>query len=119
MRVQLTDKQLDQLRERILKNSEPTEDGCRLWMGSIKLNRCGTPYGRISFRISGEKNPRSWSAHVVACMVKNGGHKAIGKVRAHTCHRTYCVELDHIIETTQKKNLEMSSAAGRLKRKPS
>lgn len=85
-------------------------------MGGVKENRCGTPYGRISVRMPGEKNPRSWSAHVVSFAAFNGGQKTIGKVRAHTCHRTYCVEPTHIIECTQAVNIEMSRAAGRLAR---
>lgn len=113
-RVPLTDDQLARLRERIRKNSEESEDGCWLWMGSVKENRCGTPYGRVSFRIAGEKNPRSWSAHVVSYMAFNNGIKTLGLVRAHKCHRPWCVNPKHIIECTQGENIKMSMAAGRI-----
>lgn len=115
-RLPLTAKQLARLRERVRRNSSETEDGCWLWMGSIKLNRNGMEYGRMSLRLFGEKNPRSWSAHVVSFIAFNDGIKTIGKVRAHTCHRTFCVNPKHIVECTQADNLEMSRAAGRLKR---
>lgn len=114
----LVREQWRRLRKRIIRNSvlDPAT-GCWLWTGSVKYNRCGTAYGRISFRVGGELRARAWSAHVVSYMAFNGGQKTIGLVRAHTCHNPLCVNPDHLVEISQSGNLKMSAADGRLERR--
>jgi hypothetical protein len=88
--------------ERFTSFTEIRVSGCHVWRGA--LDRDG--YGHINVLGVNEK------AHRQSFKLFKGPIPE-GLEVLHTCHNTSCVNPEHLITGTQKKNMEMMRAAGR------
>lgn len=112
--IMLTPSQIQTLRSRLLRwiVIHP-QTNCWLWSGATKENRNHVEYGRVSFRVFGEKNPRAWSAHVVSFWVFNNRMRRTGYVVSHKCDTPLCINPDHLEERTQRTNIRQCVEKGR------
>lgn len=83
------------------KVAPPGSGGCRLWTGS--LHRLGYGHYRLNGKIE--------AAHRVAFLLSQG-RSPIGVIR-HLCDTPACCEPSHLIEGTQKQNMEDCVERGR------
>lgn len=97
------------LAERLFKNlSEPTETGCRLWLGEAKRG-----YGKIGTIESGVTKTRL--AHRVAWELVHGPIPK-GMFVCHKCDTPACCNADHLFLGTQTDNVADKVAKGRQSR---
>lgn len=90
------------LEVRLLANIVET-NGCWVWQGN-KLSRANHRYGRITFRNHLGKVVKPL-VHRVAFVLWNGPLDP-RKVICHLCKNSLCINPDHIIQGTQRQNLE-------------
>lgn len=89
--------------ERFSRWSEYTENGCRVWTGT--LFRDG--YGQMTWK------GRVRRAHAVAWEEAGRGSLPAGMVFCHTCDNRRCVNPDHMFIGTNKDNMADMVAKGR------
>lgn len=80
---------------RILKKSIFTEDGCRIWIGS--LDECG--YGRTTFDRKLQRTHRVMWEYFNGKIPNN-------MVICHKCDTPACINLNHLVLGTQKDNVK-------------
>lgn len=89
------------------------EGECRIWDGPA--NKDG--YGVFTYVDPGTGRRRSMGAHKAAFLA-SGGVVPPGQVVRHvTCHRTLCIEPQHLAAGTQKQNLEDRKETGTWNRR--
>jgi hypothetical protein len=84
--------------------------GCRIWLGSTKINPNGIQYGRFSYHVDGKK--RTVSAHRISFRIFRGPIPA-GLNVCHSCDLGLCIEPAHLFAGTQRENIADCLRKGR------
>jgi len=108
--------------ERIIANSHLSTDSfyngtpCWEWLGKRDLNRCGVPYPVMTLRYQrGPRKGKVYNARVHRKSVEffKGRRLTPRMVVLHLCNNTLCVNPEHLLGGSQKKNVQQCVADGR------
>lgn len=108
--------------ERLIANSIVDESRawggtfCWAWIGSTTTNRSGMKYGKLDRRIS--KGPRKGQkktekAHRVAIRALKNKRLSQRQVVMHLCNWSLCINPEHLLGGTQKRNVRQTVKDGR------
>ena len=96
------------MEERLLANSVlDRSTGCWLWVGTRHRG-----YGYLTVRVEGRAHPIKRRAHRVAYETFVGPIPD-GKELDHTCVESLCINPDHLVPETGRKNIELRDARRR------
>jgi len=110
------------MRERIIANSAESDRSsyngvpCRVWLGRVKMNRSGTPYGYISVRRkSGARKGQVLAELVHRVVVRDvkGRRLTRGVNVLHLCNYSLCCEESHLVGGSQRANVRQCVEEGR------
>lgn len=108
--------------ERIIANSQLSEDSfyngtpCWLWTGKTGRRRNGDPEPLMTMRYQrGPRKGKVYNArvHRVSIMFFKGRRMTTRMVGMHLCNNSMCVNPEHLVGGTQKKNVQQCVAEGR------
>lgn len=108
--------------ERIIANSVLSPDSfykgtpCWVWTGKRDINRNGMAYPVMTMRYQrGPRKGKVYNARVHRKAVEffKGRRVTPKMVVLHLCNNTLCVNPDHLLGGTQKKNVQQCVAEGR------
>ncbi len=108
------DSPVDRIIANTIVSDELFYDGtpCWIWIGTRKLNRCGTPYGTISVRGADGKVKKELVHRYVLREIK-GRRLTRQSVGMHLCNNTLCAAPLHLAGGTQRKNVQQCVSDGR------
>jgi hypothetical protein len=112
----------DSMEERIIANTvlaiDSFYDGtpCWLWTGATVTNRSGKRYPKIMVRF--KRGPRkgllrTWLAHRLVLVVFKKRQMSKRTRSLHLCNNTICVNPNHLVGGTQRKNVRQCVREGR------
>ena len=108
--------------ERIIANSYLSEESvyngsrCWVWLGKTKPNRSGMLYPEMTLRYKGgPRKGKVYNARVHRKSVEffKGRRVTPKMVVLHLCNNTLCVNPEHLMGGSQKKNVQQCVADGR------
>lgn len=112
------------LEDRLIANTRLSDDSaykgtaCWEWIGAYVVNRGGMRYGKLDVRRKQGKfkgKRKTWYAHRLAVIVFKGRRLWPRQVVAHLCNNSLCINPEHLLGGSQRKNIQQCVRDGRHK----